>query len=282
MPTLRFRYPIIMLTAVWLLLTQAASPAAVRPQAPPPAGEYHVERVIDGDTIVIEGGTKVRYIGIDTPEAGEPFYNAAKVRNTTLLSSGRVTIEPCAEEPFDRYGRLLAWVYSGGVFVPGALLEEGLARLLVIPPCGTPRAGELKAMEDSARSAERGIWSEGGKARGDIIWGARSSIHTIETREAIANIGRFVRVRGRVSGTYKGSSGLYIHFYTGGPKGFSAVIPARSFNTFPPALLDPATYEGRTVSVVGVISEFVTRTEIVVSTPADIDVEHSPSVPSSP
>ncbi len=249
-----------------------SSPSALN-SAVPPAGEYAVERIIDGDTIVIEGGVTVRYIGIDTPEAGEPLYNSAKARNAELLASGRVLVEPCLDQPRDRYGRLLAWVYSDGVFVEGALVEDGLARTLNIPPCGSKKAAELSALEHRARDAGMGLWAEGGPDRGELVWGARSSVKTIETRETAQYIGKYVRVRGRVSGTHRGASGLYIHFYTGGPLGFSAVILSRSFKSFPSELLDPAAYEGRTVLVTGVVTEFVTRTEIVVSAPDDIEIK---------
>ena len=98
--------------------------------------EVRVRYVIDGDTIILASGKRVRYVGIDTPERGEDFYGEAKRRNGELLDGGTVTFEACRSEPRDRYGRLLGWVYVDGVDVGGELLREGLARTLSIPPCG--------------------------------------------------------------------------------------------------------------------------------------------------
>lgn len=120
--------------------------------------ESYARYVIDGDTIVIAGGEKVRYIGIDTPEIGEPFADAARERNARLVMGKKVRLEICPEEPRDKYGRLLAFVYSDGVFVNRVLVREGLARRLIIPPCALPVAREFKALEREARRKGLGVW----------------------------------------------------------------------------------------------------------------------------
>lgn len=118
----------------------------------------HVKWVVDGDTIVMAGGEKARYVGIDTPEQGEPFFREAKQRNASLVKGRKVTLVICEQEPRDKYGRLLAFVYSDGVFVNRALLEEGLAKRLIIPPCGLPVGREFKEVELRAREKGLGIW----------------------------------------------------------------------------------------------------------------------------
>lgn len=117
-----------------------------------------VKYVIDGDTITVPGRESVRYIGIDTPERGEPFYGEARKRNSSLVKGKKVTLVFCDKERRDKYGRLLAWVYADGVFVNEVLLREGLARRLPIPPCGTMFVTKFKAAEDSARAEGLGIW----------------------------------------------------------------------------------------------------------------------------
>jgi len=117
-----------------------------------------VSRVIDGDTIVLEGGKRVRYAGIDTPEFGEPFYREAKKRNASLVRGKKVKFVACMEKPLDKYGRFLGWVYVDGTDVSAVLLKEGLARVLAIPPCGTKKAPEYKSFRDEAKSSGRGIW----------------------------------------------------------------------------------------------------------------------------
>ncbi len=99
-----------------------------------------VSRVIDGDTIELEGGEQVRYVGIDTPESGQPGFTAATERNTELVNGKTVTLDVCEDEPLDPYGRTLAYVIVGTTVVNEVLLVEGLADPLHIPPCGNATA----------------------------------------------------------------------------------------------------------------------------------------------
>src|SRR4030042_2567140 len=77
-----------------------------------------VTRVIDGDTIEIEGGQKVRYIGIDTPEKVDPrpsvqcYGKEAAAKNKELVEGKRVRLEKDVSET-DKYGRLLRYVFVG-------------------------------------------------------------------------------------------------------------------------------------------------------------------------
>ncbi|VAW38451.1 hypothetical protein MNBD_DELTA02-371 [hydrothermal vent metagenome] len=122
-----------------------------------------VVRVVDGDTIWTEGGEKVRYIGIDTPERGEPFYEQARLKNLELVGGRLVEVVVCKDEPRDRYGRLLAWIYADGVDVAEEILRAGLARRLMIPPCGRINAGRYRAVERDARRRGVGLWGAGKK-----------------------------------------------------------------------------------------------------------------------
>ncbi|MGD8877779.1 MAG: thermonuclease family protein, partial [Syntrophobacterales bacterium] len=86
-----------------------------------------VRWVDDGDTIVLAGGERVRYLGINTPEVAnqdkpaEPFANEAKAFNKKLVQGRWINLE-LAEQQRDRYGRLLALVFlSDGTFVNGEL-----------------------------------------------------------------------------------------------------------------------------------------------------------------
>lgn len=128
-----------------------------------------VERVIDGDTIVVRLGDReerVRYIGIDTPETVKPdapvecWGEAAHMLNARLLGGEeeRVTLR-FDRELRDRYGRLLAYVHraADGAFVNAQLVRAGAARTLPIAP-NTTRAGELAQLQVSAQAADRGLW----------------------------------------------------------------------------------------------------------------------------
>ncbi|MDP2727493.1 MAG: thermonuclease family protein, partial [Dehalococcoidia bacterium] len=104
------------------------------PVATPGSGrqEARVARVIDGDTIELEGGQRVRYIGVNTPEMNDsrPTVRAwaqrGKEKNQELVEGKKVTIERDVSET-DRYGRLLRYVYVDGVMVNAELVRLGYA-----------------------------------------------------------------------------------------------------------------------------------------------------------
>ena len=92
-----------------------------------------VDRVIDGDTLILEGGRRVRLLGIDAPEPRAPGGPEAAARLRELVAGRRVRLEfaaPLAGRTEDRYGRLLARVRVGGADVGERLRREGHARTL--------------------------------------------------------------------------------------------------------------------------------------------------------
>ncbi|MFH1484555.1 MAG: thermonuclease family protein [Chloroflexota bacterium] len=118
-----------------------------------------VSRVVDGDTIVIQGGQRVRYIGIDAPEArGEPqaFGQQATEVNRSLVEGKLVRLEKDVSET-DKYGRLLRYVYVNGTFVNAELVQRGYARAVSYPP-DVRYQDYFRALEREAREAVRGLW----------------------------------------------------------------------------------------------------------------------------
>jgi micrococcal nuclease len=133
-----------------------------RPTGPTARGEAVVERVVDGDTLRLEGLGRVRLIGIDTPEIQarvEPCGLAASAFVARLLGPGTRVRYRTGIEQRDRYGRLLAYVrLPDGRSLNRLLLERGYARPLTISP-NTERAPAFAAVADRAREAGRGIWA---------------------------------------------------------------------------------------------------------------------------
>ncbi len=127
------------------------------------ASLFLVTRVIDGDTIEIEGGQKVRYIGIDTPETVDPrkpvqcFGVEASNRNKQLVDGKRVRLEKDISET-DKYGRLLRYVYIDNIFVNLALVQGGFAYSSTYPPDVKYQNQFLEA-ERLAREQKIGLWS---------------------------------------------------------------------------------------------------------------------------
>lgn len=91
----------------------------------PEAEKKTVTKVIDGDTMVVEGGQEVRLLAIDADEKGEPCYDEAKNRLTELVLGKKVTLETDSRK-VDQYGRLLRFVEVEDMNVNLVLLKEGV------------------------------------------------------------------------------------------------------------------------------------------------------------
>jgi micrococcal nuclease len=126
-----------------------------------PPNTARVTQVIDGDTIIVEGGFRVRYIGIDTPEVYpevEAFGIEAWEANRRLVEGREVRLERDVSET-DKYDRLLRYVYVDGVMVNAEMVKQGLAWAKAYPP-DTRYQDYLEEMEAEARGAGRGIWAK--------------------------------------------------------------------------------------------------------------------------
>lgn len=119
--------------------------------------EAFVTRVIDGDTLELNTSEKVRLLGINTPEKGEPFYSEAKQRLENLVLNKKVLMEK-DEEDRDKYGRLLRYVYIGDEMVNIILLEEGLATVYIVRPNGA-YSTFFRDVEENAMISRKGMWS---------------------------------------------------------------------------------------------------------------------------
>jgi len=129
-----------------------------------PNGEsVKVTRVIDGDTIEIEGGQTVRYIGIDTPETVHPqkmvecFGREAANKNKELVEGKLVQLEKDVSE-VDKYGRLLRYVYVDDIFVNELLVKEGFAHASSYPP-DVKYQDLLNNTQKEAQSQNKGLWA---------------------------------------------------------------------------------------------------------------------------
>lgn len=125
---------------------------------------FTVDRVIDGDTIVLNTGEIVRYIGIDTPELKHPqvgkqcYGEEAKLANEALLKGYQVRLGVDISET-DRYGRLLRYLYrDDGVFINDALVRSGFAFAYPYPP-DVREQPLLAESQTEARHKGLGVWS---------------------------------------------------------------------------------------------------------------------------
>lgn len=122
-----------------------------------------VARAIDGDTVELTTGERIRYLLIDTPEsvngATDCYGAEAHTLNADLVTGKTVDLVYDEAGCTDRFGRLLAYVSVDGVEVNRLLVERGYACTLYIPPAGTDRHTEFENLEATAKAAGRGMWS---------------------------------------------------------------------------------------------------------------------------
>src|SRR3989338_9427292 len=122
-----------------------------------------VKHVIDGDTVILSDNSKVRYIGIDSPELDkngkmECFAENAKNFNRQLVENQTVSLEKDVSDK-DKYGRLLRFVYLDGIMVNELLVAQGFARADLVPP-DTQYNSIFKQAENEARNDNRGMWGK--------------------------------------------------------------------------------------------------------------------------
>lgn len=123
-----------------------------------------VKRVVDGDTIELSDGRKVRYIGIDTPELHHPtkgvqcFGKEAMEKNKELVEGKEIKMKKDVSET-DRYKRLLRYIWVGDIFVNEYLAREGYALQATFPP-DVANAELFGQAAEEARLKDKGLWNK--------------------------------------------------------------------------------------------------------------------------
>ncbi|MDD5417244.1 MAG: thermonuclease family protein [Candidatus Aenigmarchaeota archaeon] len=125
---------------------------------------YVVRKLIDGETVQLDTGEIVKYLGIKAPklnikEGGMEFYAREAARyNKKLVFMKKVRLE-FDHDKKDPQGRLLAYVFVKNLFVNAELVKLGYARASVKPP-NTKYQGTLTGLEKKAIEGNRGLWQE--------------------------------------------------------------------------------------------------------------------------
>src|SRR6478735_723743 len=110
--------------------SSAPSTAAAGAPGAKVSATWAVTKVVDGDTIWVERDgqrSKVRFIGIDTPETGQCGFTEARNALRAIIGGQRVTLTAGARDDVDRYGRLLRYVDVNGVDAGLRLVRQGFA-----------------------------------------------------------------------------------------------------------------------------------------------------------
>ncbi|UOA10654.1 thermonuclease family protein [Methylobacter sp. S3L5C] len=203
-------------------------------------GFYSVKTVYDGDTIELENGKKIRFLGINTPEIqhrdkpAEAGGEEAKAWLLGKLKNTKVRLEFDIEKT-DKYGRILAYLFTEKKeHINLSLVKAGLATVSIYPP-NLRYVNELVAAGNAAEQAKSGIWQRPEYAA-IPVGSLTESVHHGWTRLA----GKVVSIRNT-------SKSVYLVFSSQ----FEARIERQWLSLFP----DVNEYVGKTVEVRGWLSK---------------------------
>ncbi|MFH1248860.1 MAG: thermonuclease family protein [archaeon] len=112
--------------------------------------------IIDGDTIVVSGGERIRLLGIDSPEKGEFYYSNAKKKLEALIENKEVELEKGEGDDKDKYGRLLRYIFLNGTNINLKLVEGGYAICYFYEPSVYKES--CKQLEENALTNKIGRW----------------------------------------------------------------------------------------------------------------------------
>ena len=235
-----------------------------------PAANYdgvRVKEVTDGDTVILDNGQRVRYLGLDTPETRkhildswvyqpQPFAEEAKEFNKKLVEGKNVKLEFDIERK-DNYDRLLAYCFVDGVFVNAMLLEEGLAVLYTRTP-NVKYVDLLVAAQKKARVDKKGIWQD------NLL---------IKAEDAKNSVGAIKVVEGTVSQIKESKGMIKFNLNSSRKKGCQVVIFKGDFSFFVNnQVVIARDYRNKRVRVSGLIKEYQGQPEIIVRHPAQIEI----------
>ena len=209
-----------------------------------------VRDVVDGDTVVLDGATQVRLVGIQAPKLalGRPGFrpwplaeeSKALLETLTLGKSLRLSY---GGRRIDRHGRLLAHLEDAeGRWIQGEMLSAGLARVYSFAD-NRSRIPDMLALEQKARAVALGIWSK-------PYYNVRSATETPKF------IDTFQIVEGRVVSAAVVRRRGYLNFGSDWRSDFTVTVAPRFRRLFDRAGLAIVAYEGKRVRVRGWLKSF--------------------------
>jgi len=247
--------------------------------------EAMVTKVIDGDTVVVEGGEHVRLLGIDADEAGSACYQRAKTRLEELVLNQEVRLEKDVRD-VDQYDRCLRYIFLDDENINLKLVKEGLALARFYQP-DVKYQEEIALAEKEAISQEIGCkWSkeefgepkqEDEENKTGFQWSdlvtSKLGYDVVEACQAGQYRDREIIVQGRVTDAYHHSESntVFLNFEKAYPNQcFTGVIFSSDLSKF---VQHPEDYYlNKTVRIMGEVKEYQGRPEIILEDPLQIEV----------
>jgi len=253
-----------------------------------------VTQVVDGDTITVEGGLRVRLIGIDAPERDEECYAEAKEYLKSMILHKEVDLEKDITDK-DQYGRPLRYVWLGNKLVNAEIVRAGVAIAKQYDPDTKYQRIIADAEQEAIEKQVGCLWSPEVQSTTISVptltptrtptlpltfsppktkW-KRSDEDVISYLDAGNYIGKTKTVEGTIVGTFKYTKGkiIFLNFHDPYQGYFTAIIWSSYWDMFPFAPEDY--YKGREVRVTGEIIEYKGSPEIVVRSPSQIEVAYA-------
>ena len=233
------------------------------------SSEVIVTKVIDGDTIVVEGGYHLRLLGIDTDESGYPCYTAAKLRLEELVLNKKVELEK-DQTDVDQYGRSLRYVFFDNKNINLQLVKEGLAIARFYEP-------DIKYKEVINEAEKEAIENKIGCKWGEEenfkeLVPEKTGLEVVLACDAGNYIGKEMIVEGKVIDVYKSATDTtFLNFEEAYPNQcFTAVIFSSNQSKF---VENPQNYySGKTVRVKGKIKDYQGKPEIILDDVSQIEI----------
>jgi len=244
--------------------------------------EVIVTKIIDGDTVVVEGGYHVRLLGIDADESGYPCYESAKSRLEELVLNKEVRLEK-DQTDVDQYDRCLRYIFLGDKNISSQLTKEGLAIARFYPP-DVKYQEEITQAEKEAIDGKVGCkWSAFAEAaadegeKGQLQWEKLTTeklgYDVVDACDAGQYLGRELIVEGKVADAYHDSKSntVFFNFEKAYPNQcFTGVIFSSNLYKF---VQNPEDYySNKTVRIMGEIREYQGKPEIILETPNQIEI----------
>ncbi|MDD2723334.1 MAG: thermonuclease family protein [Methylovulum sp.] len=216
---------------------------------------FHVKTVYDGDTVLLQDGRRIRFLGVNTPEVAhrgnkaDAGGDAAKQWLQEKLRNTRVRLEMGVEKT-DKYGRTLAHLITENKeHINVQLVALGLGTMNIFPPnLGYVR--ELLAAEQHAEQAKLGIWGNPEYA----------PIAASQVDEGVYDKHHWQRVSGKVQDVYTTGKSVYLKF----SDAFAARIEKDNLPLFP----DVQAYRGKNLEVRGWLSKNKDRLVMLIRHPS--------------
>ncbi len=223
--------------------------------APSASGKSQsVARVVDGDTVIMADGSRVRLVGIDAPELGQPWAEQAVKQLRDSTDGRKVQLRRCGHQ--DKYGRVLGVLTKDGQNLNLALIERGFAIPMLIPPCGKMLLPEVLESAAGAALGRKGIYSQ-------------PEYRIVDHGQAAKSVGRWAVIRGKVLNLHRGRRAFHLNFGSDWKKDFSVVIFPFGRTRFNELGLDIGELVGREVLVLGRVREY-NGPQIIVGNPDQI------------